>query len=229
MKTMKCNIRYCIISLCFFSVAAAQASIYLTANFDNLTEGSQDSSFSDGGINFSNIDERILGPANYTFDIQATTANSPGFSHPNYLTFGGFVPGDTGGFGFGRFGSASMGFPGIASFASMDIFGFGSPSLNTLTLEAMLGNNVVDSDTVTFYNPNSKDVVYRPLSVSGTFDSLKLVAAGSDNDGTDFFGIDNVNITVVPEPSINGLVCCVLACVISRYFGCGVQSRRFRQ
>jgi len=216
-------------SLCFFSFAAAQASIYLTANFDDLTEGSEGSSFSDGGISFSNIDERILGPTFYTFDIQATTANLPGFSPPNYLTFVGYTPGDTSGYSFGRFGSATIGFPGIASFASMDIFGFGTSSLNTLTLEAMLGDNVVDSDTVTFYSTNPGGVVYLPLSVSGIFDSLELVAAGSDNNGTDFFGMDNVNITVVPEPSVNGLVCCVLAGVIFRHFGSGVQRRRFRQ
>ncbi|MGD0252703.1 MAG: hypothetical protein ABSC01_08395 [Verrucomicrobiota bacterium] len=202
----------------FFNCVPAQASIYLTANFDDLTEGSEGSSFSDGGISFSDIDERILNSTVNTFDIQATTANLPGFSPPNYLTFEGFVPGDTDSFGFGRFGSANIGFSGIGSFASMDIFGFGTSSANTLTLEALLGGNVVDTDTVTFYS-SSSGVVYRPLTVSGTFDSLQLVAVGPDNNGTDFFGMDNVNITIVPEPSASALLCCGLAGIIFRFLG----------
>lgn len=204
---MKCIIHFCLISLWFFSFAAAKAEIYLTANFDDLTEGSQGGSFSDGGISFFNLDERIPeAPAYGTFTIQATTADLPGFSPPNYLTFGGYVPGDTSGFGFGRFGSASIAFPGTALSASMDIFGFGDSSLNTLTLEAMLGDNVVDSDTVTFYN-TSLYIVYLPLSVSGMFDGLKLVAAGSDNNGTDFFGMDNLNVTIIPEEPVSVLLC----------------------
>ena len=212
-------------SLCILSVVGAQASIYLTANFDDLLEGSLGDSFSDGGISFANLDERITGPTLNTFDIQATTANLPGFSPPNYLTFVGYVPGNTSAFSFGRFGSASISFSGIASSASMDIFGFGGSSLNTLTLEALLEGNVVDSDTITFYSTHPGEVVYRPLSVSGTFDSLKLVAAGPDNEGADLFGMDNVNITVVPEPTLNGLVCCVLAGIILR----GVRRTRFHQ
>jgi len=189
----------------------------LTANFDDLTEGSEGQSFSDGGISFSDIDERIPNQPGGTFTIQATTANLPGFSPPNYLTFEGFVPGpaDTN-YSFGRFGSADIGFSGIGSFASMDIFGFGTLSTNTLTLEALLGGSVVDTDTTTFYS-SSVGVVYRPLTVSGTFDSLQLVAAGPDNNGTDFFGIDDVNITIVPEPSASGLLGCGLAGIIVRF------------
>jgi hypothetical protein len=205
-------------SLCFFSVAMAQSSFYLTANFDDLNEGSLGSSFSDGGIRFSNLDERIPGPSGDAFTIQTTTANLPRFSPPNYLTFGGFVPGDTTNFSFGRFGSANIDFPGMGSFASMNLIAFGTSSTNTLTLEGFLGGNVVASDTITF-NGAGWDVVGRTISISGMFDSKRLVAAGPDNNGTDFFGVDNVFITIVPEPPVNSFVCYALAVVILRHFG----------
>jgi hypothetical protein len=212
-------LRVTVLILCldFFTFVPAEASIYLNANFDDLTEGSEGSSFSDGGISFSDINERIPDFTGGTFDIQATTASLPGFSPPNYLTFDGFAPGPAA-YSFGRFGSATIGFAGIGSFASMDIFGFGTSSSNTLTLEGLSGGNVVESDTVTFYS-TSQGVVYRPLSISGTFDSLQLTAAGPDNNGTDFFGMDNVNITIVPEPPVGGLVCGALAGVILRHSG----------
>jgi hypothetical protein len=224
MKALKFVTRFCLLSL--FSFTSAQASIYLTANFDDLTEGFQGDSFSDGGILFSNLDERFQNePAYGVFAIQATTADLPGFSPPNYLTFEGFGQGDTAGYSFGRFGSANIGFSGIASFASMDIFGFATTSMNTLTLDAMLGSSVVESDTVTFYSANPSGVVYLPMSVSGTFDSLQLVAAGSDNNGTDFFGMDNVNITIVPEEPVGVLVCCGLIGLFA--FQCAKRTRRF--
>src|ERR1017187_3331114 len=151
-------------SLCFFSVAMAQSSFYLTANFDDLNEGSLGSSFSDGGIRFSNLDERIPGPSGDAFTIQTTTANLPRFSPPNYLTFGGFVPGDTTNFSFGRFGSANIDFPGMGS--------FGSSSTNTPTREGLLGGNVVASAAITFTGPGWA-VVGRTISISGMFDTKR--------------------------------------------------------
>ncbi len=201
--------------MCFFNFGPARASIYLTANFDDLTEGGEGSSFSDGGISFSNIDERIPGSPGGNFAIEATSATLPGFSAPNYLTFEGYSGGLLG-YSFGRFGSADIGFSGIGTAASMDIFGFGTSSANTLTLEALLGGNVVDTDTITFYGSPS-DVLYRPLAVSGTFDSLQLVAAGTYDLGTAFFGIDNVRIAIVPEPSAIALLGCGLAGIASRF------------
>ena len=187
----------------------------MTANFDDLGEGTEGSSFSDGGITFSGIDERIPDTPGGTFDIEATTATLPGFSAPNYLTFEGYVPGLDSGYSFGRFGSADIGFSGIAISATMDIFGFENPSTNTLTLEALLAGTVVDTDTVTFYD-SLYGVVYRPLAVSGTFDSLQLVSAGTYELGTSFFGIDNVRITIVPEPAAAALLGCGLTGIAFR-------------
>ena len=201
--------------ICFFNFGTARASVFLTANFDDLGEGSEGSSFSDGGITFSDIDERIPDTPGGTFDIEATTATLPGFSAPNYLTFEGYVPGLNNGYGFGRFGSADIGFSGTATSASMDIFGFGKSSTNTLTLEALLAGTVVDTDTVTFQGSLST-VLYRPLAVSGTFDSLQLVSAGTYELGTSFFGMDNVRITIVPEPSAAALLGCGLAGIAFR-------------
>ena len=191
--------------------------MHLDANFDDLNESSLGSSFSDDGIIFSNLDERIPGPSVNTFTIQATTANLPGFSPPNYLTFEGFVPGDTSGFGFGIFGSADIDFSGIGSFASMSVMAFGTSSRNTVTLEGLMDGSVVASDTITFYS-TSPDVVGQTLSIAGIFDSMQLVAAGPDNNGVVDMGVDNVDITIVPEPPVSSFVCCALAVVILRHF-----------
>jgi len=178
----------------------ARAQTVLTANFDDLTEGSAGSRFTDVGITFSNLDSRLAGsPPPGNFIIEATTAVLPGFSYPNYLTFVGYVPGLNSGYSFGRFGSADIDFSGLAASASMNVFGFSSASANTLTLEGLLGGSVVASDTITFQSSNP-GVIGLVLNVSGTFDRLQLVAAGPDNDGTDFFGLDNVQVTLVPEP-----------------------------
>jgi len=204
-----------VLLISFFNFGAAQASIFLTANFDDLGEGTEGSSFSDGGITFSDIDERIPDTPGGSFDIEATIATLPGFSAPNYLTFEGYVPGLNNGYSFGRFGSANIGFSGTATSASMDIFGFGKSSTNTLTLEALLAGTVVDTDTVTFQDAFN-EVLYRPLAVSGTFDSLQLVSAGTYELGTSFFGIDNVRITIVPEPTAAALLGCGLAGIVFR-------------
>jgi hypothetical protein len=196
-------LKNCILSLFFLGVAEAQSSINLTANFDDLNEGVRGSIFSDGGILFSNIDERIPGTSVSRFCIQATTAQLPGFSPPNYLTFAGFVPGDTPNFAFGRFGSANIYFSGIGTFVSMNLMAFGTSSTNTLTLEGLMRGNIVDIDTITFYSI-SRGVVGRTIDIAGVFDSIRLLAAGPDNDGTVFFGVDNVDITVVPEPTVFG-------------------------
>jgi len=179
--------------------APARAAVVLTANFDGMTEGIAGTAFTDGGITFSSLDQRVPGqPVPNLFAIEATTFPLTGFTPRNYLTFGTNSPGN--GFGFGRFGSANIDFSGMATSVTMDIFGFGSTSANTLTLEGIFGGNVVASDTVNFLG-DPISIVYLPLSISGMFDSLRLVAAGPFDSGVVLFGMDNVNVTLVPEPA----------------------------
>lgn len=180
--------------LCSCTAAIAAGPPTLVANFDDMTEGAGGAIFSDGGITFSNLDRRLSGGGN-VFAIEMTTNSLPGMSLPNYMTFGGYSSGP--GSSFGRFGSMSIGFSGLASAASMNIFGQPppGPDQNTLTLEAFNAGTMVDSQSVVFSGPMSFE-----LSVSGVFDSLQLVSAGATQAGTSFFGVDNVQITAVPEP-----------------------------
>ena len=206
MKTVKFFIGFWLASVCFLGLARAQSPITLTANFDDLPESIQGTSLSDGGISFFNLNQ---GFPNGVFAIQAATNMIPGFSPPNYLTFGAFASGNA--LSFGHLDSMNIGFSGIGLSASLDVFG---PSFmqqsNTLTLEAILDGNIVNSDTVTLNGPVAGEIVYETLSVSGAFDTLELVAAGPGADGGDFFGMDNVTITVIPEPPAGRIVCCGL-------------------
>ncbi len=202
MKTARarCEIRQSVLptmifALCIcFTVHVQALPVVLTANFDDLTEGSSYASFSDGGITFNHLTQYV--PLPTSFVVEATSDSLPGFSLPNYLTFGGYSPGS--GASFGPFGSATMDFPGTASFASLNACDIATPSMNTLTLEGLFNGNVVATDTVNFYGTNYQ-LIGRQLTVSGTFNSLQLVAAGRDNYGYIDLGIDNVSVTIVPE------------------------------
>jgi hypothetical protein len=169
----------------------------LIATFDSFSEGSVSHIFSDGGITFSDMDSRLSSFPDLFIIENASSLSDPAFSPPNFLTTVGYVPGP--GFGFGRFGSARLTFGATLAFeATMDIFSFRNP--NILTLEALLGGIPVGSNSIGFQLPGTGDL-HQTLSISGVaFDELRLVGSGPDEDGAVFIGIDNVNITLVPEP-----------------------------
>jgi hypothetical protein len=83
----------------------------------------------------------------------------------------------------------------------MDIFYLTLPPElrnNRLALEALLGQNVVATDEMTFLVRSG--VQHELLSISGvSFDSLRLRAYGPDDNGAVSIGFDNVEI--VPEPA----------------------------
>lgn len=199
-KHIVCHVFTIVLSLIGVLVWSAPAkAIPLTATFDSFSEGDSFFSFTDGGITFSNLDERLPGPTPGHFSIESTTNSllGPTFSPPNYLTTEGFTPGP--GASFGRFGSTLI-TPNISgTAASLDIFGFGG-SPNTLTLEALLNGSIVASDSISFGSVHT--VMSWNLTVSNTlFDRLNLVATGPKDDGVVFIGIDNLSIAPVPEPS----------------------------
>lgn len=179
--------------------SASAKAIPLTATFNSFFEGDSFLSFTDGGITFSNLDERLPGPPPGHFSIERATKKllGPTFSPPNYLTTEGFSPGP--GVSFGRFGSTLI-TPNVSgTAASLDIFGFGG-SPNILTLEALLNGTIVASNSISFGSVHN--VMAWNLTVSNTqFDELKLVASGPEDKGVVFIGIDNVSIVPVPEPS----------------------------
>ena len=168
------------------------------ASFDHFQENYNTTRLTDGGITLSDLD-RYLGsgfPEPFAVESVGPVNNlGPLFTFPNFLTFGGTVPGP--GYGFGRFGSAKITSGREAIAARMDIFS-GSVSPNTLTLQALLNGTVVATDAMTF---SQKDMRTR-LEISGiSFDTLRLVSSGSFQNGAAFIGIDNVNITNIPEPA----------------------------
>ncbi|MCC5663962.1 PEP-CTERM sorting domain-containing protein [Nostoc sp. CHAB 5784] len=173
------------------------------ATFDSFTEGFDTPVLTDGGITFSDLDQRISG-STPTFIIERAdeSLRSP-FSPPNVLGFGGYAPGP--GASFGRFGSLAISTGELASVASLDIFNLQFPATeNILTLEAYLDGTLVGSNSVNFKTDDT-GILYRQLSISDvTFDKLRLVASGSEDEGVLFIDIDNVRIdqtAIVPEPS----------------------------
>lgn len=184
----------------FFTIQgwAQNAASERIATFDSFAEGDANIAFTDGGITFSDLDERS-GPAQHSFSIEGTDRDQfgPYFSPPNYLTTGGFSLGPE--FSFGRFGSAKIkladGSKGMA--AIVEIFDLGS-SNNILTLQALLDGKIVAADSIAF-KPFSESVRHQTLVVYGAiFDDLRLVASGPDDSGVVSIGIDNVRITPLP-------------------------------
>lgn len=177
-------------------------AIAATASFDSFPEGFSGTTITDGKITFFDLDQRLSDTASSPFLIESTTADQLGasFSPPNYLSPGGFSPGF--GASFGRFGSTRITTGTIGEFASLDVFSLlFSPSNNILTLEAWLDENLVGSSSValsSFEPVNTDGLVQQTLEISGvTFNQLRLVASGLDDDGVAFIGIDNVRVDEV--------------------------------
>ncbi len=126
------------------SQAAQAAPAVLHASFDNLSESFHAPTLTVGGITFSGLDPRIAGVSpgtNFTIDATTDLAGFPGFTPPNVLDFGGFVPGP--GIGFGRMGQFDMTTGGLETAATVNVFGPGNQPPNLLTLEALRNGGVV--------------------------------------------------------------------------------------
>jgi len=175
------------------------------ATFDSFSEGFSETSITDGGITFFDLDERLSANERpYLFSIEGTTSDLLGssFSTPNYLTTENYVPGSN--LSFGRFGSARITTGKVETAASLELFSqLFSPSNNILTLEALRNGELVGSKSVAladFEVIGAGPLLHTTLALSGVaFDELHLVASGPDDDGVAFIGIDNVS--AVPEPT----------------------------
>ena len=181
----------------------------LLADFDSFTEGQFDAVIEDGGIVFSDLDVRIPDdpiPGVFTID-DAGGLLGPEHSPPNVVSTNAFAPGP--GVVYNRFGSASITFDSmLANGASIDVFGANVPS-NELTLQALLGGVLVGEDTISLHPFPGEAALewHQTLEVSSvTFDSLRLVASGPQEQGVSFIVFDNVQVALVPEPSTAGLL-----------------------
>ena len=179
----------------------------LTANFDTLQEGTAGEVISDGGLTFSRLDARLPDfnePGVFVVDW-ADQDLLPPFSSPNVLKSFGYIPGPAG--SYGRFGSAWIDFDGIAFSASLDIFTSPTDPVyreNSLSLQGWAGANLVSSSSVSFTDGRG----YHHLSLVSPvpFDSLQLRAWGPVSDGVQFLALDNVTVTLVPEPTTASLL-----------------------
>jgi len=197
-----------------FSTAHANA---LTANFDDLSPGTYSNSITDGGITFSNLYIDSTGDTGFV-DIATTTDTNFGFSGTNFLTSGGDL------YAMGDIYSMTISFSGIATNASLTVGALGDPNeSNTLTLEAFNGANIVATDTYSGFAGYDEVSGLLSASWSSGFTSLLLVVnqmdtnnPSSDVYGDDFltFGISNVVVNTVPEPTTVGLLFVSLPAVL---------------
>src|SRR5690348_6990821 len=105
----RCKKTFTFLVACLASVSPTIATPLFTG-FDAFSEGVIGSTFTDGGITFSALDQYSGSGPGAPFIIEGTdgVGLGPSFSPPNYLTTQGLVPGP--GFSFGRFGSARITF-----------------------------------------------------------------------------------------------------------------------
>lgn len=183
----------CLAAACGFGGVASAA----IATFDSLSEGALDKSFTDGGITFFDLDDRAGGfPVTFTVERADGTLSGPGFSPPNTLGFGGWVPGS--GAAFAQCGSFKFTTGAVQDFASIDVFEFFSYAGNLISLEAYLGGALVNSTSIVL--PGNFQINHWNMSVSGElFDTLVLTGSGPTDRGV-FFGLVD-NVVISPEPA----------------------------
>ncbi|MCL4219789.1 MAG: hypothetical protein KJZ65_00325 [Phycisphaerales bacterium] len=171
----------------------AQASV---ATFDTLSEGVLGTTFTDGGITFSDLDDRAGGfPVPFTCERADGTMPGPGFSPPNALGFGSWVPGPDA--AFSQIGSFRFTTGTIQTSASIDVFEWGTPAGNFISLEAYRNGLLVRSTTV--QTPGNWQINHWHLHVSGAaFDTLRINGTGPHSFGT-FIGLVD-NVVVIPAP-----------------------------
>lgn len=197
-----------LLALTFLALGATVASAN-TATFDSFTEGPLGTSFTDGGINFSNLDRYLGTGATEIFvaeQADGTLTGIPGFSANNALGFGGYSPGP--GCAFTRFGTLDFSTGTLASSASLEIFAFANDPNGQITLQGLRNGSVAQTSSVVL--PSSVVVSQVTLSLSaGIYDSFHLVSSSPTNQGSTFVVMDNFNVTPVPEPS--SLLCLAIA------------------
>ncbi|MEA2552152.1 MAG: hypothetical protein QOJ65_328 [Fimbriimonadaceae bacterium] len=179
-------------------LACSAAGFCSIATFDTYTEGFFATTLTDGGITFYDADAYDPDGGPGMFDIEdASSLSDPSFSSPNTLNFGGYSAGP--GYGGGRIGSFFMTNGHVETSASMDLYA--TANGNTATLEAYLEGNLVGSASVVLTGAFSR-LNHYTLGITGvSFDTLKFVGSGADQNGAVFTMVDNVRIGAVPEPA----------------------------
>ncbi|MCC7291115.1 MAG: hypothetical protein IT449_03520 [Phycisphaerales bacterium] len=169
-----------------------------TSTFDEFVEGALDTSFTSGGVTFFDLDDRAGGTGIFTIEQADGTLSGPGFSPPNALGFGGWVPGPDA--AFSQCGSFKFTTGSVQDYASVEVFEWMSYAGNTISLEAYRNGVMVNSMTVDI--PGNFQINHWSLTVSGVaFDTLRVNGAGPTDRGVFFGLVDNVLV------SGSGVVC----------------------
>jgi len=182
----------CFATLC----AAASSASAAVATFDTLSEGDAGASFTLNGITFFALDDRATpGFINFSIERADGTVSSSGFSPPNMLGFGSWVPGP--GAAFSQCGSFMFTTGTVQTHASIDVFEWLSPPGNLISLEALRQGVVVSSASAVI--PGNFQINHWTLSVSGTpFDTLRVIGSGAADRGIFIGLVDNVVVTPAP-------------------------------
>ena len=176
------------------------------ATFDELSEGFQPTVFTSGGITFSN-GIWFPGSVNLTFGIDNASGSWPAlgfgglFSSPNIMTVGGWVSGPTA--AFIRVHSWMARVPGQTfSSGSVDLFYIDDFPGTTVALQALLGGQVVNTDSFQIVNSNPFLALHRELRVDGVaFDSLRFICTGGPpGEENGILGVFD-NVEMVPAPA----------------------------
>lgn len=188
------------LALSYAGANVAGASI---ATFDSFAEGNIGPTFSDAGITFFNLDDRATpGYIDFSIERAEPTLSGAGFSPPNALGFGSWVPGP--GAAFSQCGSFMFTTGAVETHASIDVFEWLSPAGNTISLEAFRNGVLVASDSAVI--PGNFQINHWTLSVSGTpFDTLRVIGSGPADRGIFIGLVDNVVVTPSP-PAAFGLL-----------------------
>lgn len=190
----------------------AGSALGQTANFDGFPEGIIGRDFTDAGIRFYGYDNRLDPPPSIMCAEWAdgNLTGQPNFTPPNALGFGGYSQGN--GAAFTRFGQMEMQpTSGLANLATVNVYEFGNSSGITLTLEATLNGNVVNTNTITLQGGFT--IHWSQLHIEGEdFDHLRLYAGPTSNDVA-FMLVDTVTVNSVasglsldlPSPGHSGM------------------------
>jgi len=177
----------------------AHAGAALRATFDSRNEGAGGTSFTDGGIRFFGLNQRIPdSPGEGAFAVEradGTLSGFEGFTPPNTLGFGGFVPGPT--VGFGRVGEFKMSSREGGTEARLQLFEAGTVPGNVVTLRAIRHGRVLAAVSVTLLGNGLFELHHYTLSLRGVherFDELRLSGSGNTDRGVFFALIDSVSI-----------------------------------
>jgi hypothetical protein len=200
-----------IVAVTICLVCLASDAHELIANFDQFPETALGTTFVDGGITFSDLQE-LDGGGVFTTD-DPSSLQLPDVSAPNVLITNLVVPGPIA--GYGPFHSFRMTPSGSARLASLDLFtSFISENFGkSVSLIAFSnGRQVAATSALALQDLRqlSEPTEHNRLVVSATvFDSLSLVVTDEyGNPGLLYAAIDNVKVSLVPEPSTLILVLC---------------------